>query len=103
MKNMKTNKTSKVANLSSADFNKKIETELLPIIQQSSNYSLTELKSILTNILINPNGTAASKKASRYINSMRYIDTLPKIQLFMSEIYLSSVGLNAIVNFKSKK
>jgi len=67
--------------------------QLEPIVQNITKYNLQQLKNELTRILTNPETSVSPEKSARYMNSMSNIFSLPRMQMFVSDIYLASAGL----------
>jgi hypothetical protein len=72
---------------------KAVGPRLLPIVQNVTKYSLQELKNELTRILSNPETSVSPEKAARYKESMSNIYSLPRMQMFVADIYLASAGM----------
>ena len=75
--------------------------QLEPIVQNITKYNLQQLKNALTKILTNPETSVSPEKSARYINSMSNIFSLPRMQMFVTDIYLTSANMG--ITSKSRK
>jgi len=67
--------------------------QLEPIVKNITKYNLQQLKNELTKILTNPETSVSPEKAARYKESMSNIYSLPRMQMFLADIYLASAGM----------
>ena len=75
--------------------------QLEPIVQNITKYNLQQLKNELTKILTNPETSVSPEKSARYMNSMSNIFSLPRMQMFVTDIYLASANMG--ITSKSRK
>lgn len=71
-----------------------VSAQLEHVITNLSKYSLNELKTIFVQILENPNTSVSIEKKSRYLNNIRSINSLIRMQMFLSDIYLAGANMS---------
>ena len=75
-----------------------VSAQLEYIIMNFSKYSLEELKAIFVNILENPKTVVSFKKKISYLDAVKHIHALPRMQMFLTNIYLA--GANMLLTSK---
>ena len=73
---------------------KSVGTQLQPIIQNVTKYNLEQLKHELTQILKNPDTLVSRMKAAEYTNAINSIDTLSRMQRFITNIYMAAANMS---------
>ena len=70
-----------------------VSAQLQPILTNLLMYNLKELKTLFIEILENPDTSVSFKKKTWYLNQIKHNDTLPKLQTFLKNTYLSGADM----------